>query len=75
MMHDLPIVPGGQGILETMPCLVLGHDTSIIMRGLQCSTVMGGSLEEGGALVSSPGTKFSTSVWTGATTVDVVLGQ
>lgn len=45
------MVPGGQGILATIPCLVLGQDMSIITRGLQYSTLMLGSLEEGGALL------------------------
>lgn len=48
---------------------------SIITRGLQYSTLMLGSLEEGGALSLSSGTKPSTSVWAGATTVDVVRGH
>lgn len=72
------MVPGGHGILATRPCLVLGQDMSIISRGLQYSTLMLGSLEEGGALSSwssSSGTKPSTSVWTGDTTVDVVRGH
>lgn len=57
-----------------MPCLVLGQEMSITTRGLQYSTLMLGSLEEGGDLSSSSGIKPSTSVWTGAT-VDVVLGH
>lgn len=69
------MVPGGHGILDTIPCLVLGQEMSIITRGLQYSTLMLGSLEEGGALSSSSGTKPSTGVWTGATTVDVVRGH
>ena len=69
------MVPGGQGILATKPCLVLGQEMSIITRGLQYSTLMVGSLEEGGALSSPPGTKPSTRVWTGEGTVDVVRGR
>lgn len=71
----VPMVPGGHGILDTMPCLVLGQEMSIITRGLQYSTLMLGSLEEGGALLSSSGTNPSTRVWTGAITVDVVRGH
>lgn len=69
------MVPGGHGIFDTMPCLVLGQEMSIITRGLQYSTLMFGSLEEGGDLSSSSGTKPSTWVWTGAMTVDVVRGH
>lgn len=69
------MVPGGQGILDTMPCLVLGQEMSIITRGLQYSTLMLGSLEEGAALSSSSGTKPFTSVWTWDATVDVVRGH
>ena len=62
--------------MDTMPCLVLGQEMSIMTRGLQYSTLMLGSLEEGGALSSSSsGTKPSSSVWTGAATVDVVRGH
>lgn len=71
----LPIVPGGHDTLDTRPCLVLGQDTSIITRGLQYSTLIVGSLEDGGALLSSSGAKPSTSVWMGAAAVDVVRGQ
>lgn len=71
--YTLPMVPGGQGILATIPCLVLGQDMSIITMGLQYSTLTLGSLEDDGTLLSSSsGTKPSTSVWTRATTVDVV---
>lgn len=67
------MVPGGQGIFAIIPCLVRGQDMSIITSGLQYSTLMLGSLEEGGAFSSSSsGAKPSTSVWTRATTVDVV---
>lgn len=61
--------------MVTMPCLVFGQEMSIIIRGLQYSTLTVGSLEEGGNLSSSSGTKPSTSVWTGGATVDVVLGH
>ncbi len=71
----LPMVPTGHGILDIMPCLVLGQEMSIIIRGLQYSTLMFGSLEEGGDPASSSGIKPSTNVWTGATTVDVVRGH
>lgn len=71
----LPVVPGGHGILDIKPCLVLGQEMSIITRGLQYSTLMLGSLEEAGALSSSSGTKPSTGVWAGATTVVVVRGH
>lgn len=71
------MVPGGQGILATTPCLVLGQEMSIITMGLQYSTLMLGSLEEGGALssLSWSGSKPSTSVWAGTTIVDVVRGH
>lgn len=69
------MVPGGQGILATTPCLVLGQEMSIIIRGLQYSTLMLGSWEEGGAPSSSSGIKPSTSVWTGVATVCAVRGH
>lgn len=69
------MVPGGQGIVATMPCLVLGQEMSIITKGLQFSTRILGNCEEGGALFSSSGRKPSIDVWTGATTVDVVRGH
>ena len=69
------MVPGGQSILATTPCLVLGQEMSIITSGLQYSTRMLGSLEEGGALSSSSGAKPSNAVRAGATTFEVVRGH
>lgn len=74
-IYTLPMVPGGQAILATAPCLVFDQEMSIITRGLQYSTLMLGSLEEGGDLSSSSGTKLWTMVWAGATKVDVGLGH
>lgn len=75
LKFTLPMVPGGQAILATTPCLVLGQEMSMVTRGLQYSTRMSGSLGEGGGLLSSSGTKPLCSVWTGAETVVVVLGH
>lgn len=69
------MVPGGHGILATTPCLVLGQEMSIITRGLQYSSRMLGSFEEGGGLSSSSGIDPFIGVWTGADTVVVVLGH
>lgn len=69
------MVPDGQGILATVPCLVLGQLMSIVTSGLQYSTLMLGSFEDGGAPSSSSGSEASMSVWTGAAIVDVVRGH
>lgn len=69
------MVPGGHRILDTIPCLVLGQEMSIITRGLQYSTPMLGSLEDGGLRSSSSGTAPSDGVWAGAAIVDVVRGH
>lgn len=69
------MLPGGQGILATMPCLVLGQEMSIITSGLQYSTLMLGSLDEGGARLSSSGSKPFTGVRAGAAIVGVVRGR
>lgn len=69
------MVPDGHGILDTVPCLVLGQDTSIITRGVQDSTLMVGSLEEDKTWSSSSGTRFSARVGRGAAAVVVVRGQ
>lgn len=66
------MVPDGQGILAKVPCLVLGQFMSIITSGLQYSTLMLGSFEDGDIPSSSSGSKASMSVRTGATIVDVV---
>lgn len=68
------MVPGGHGILETVPSLVLGQETSIISRGLQESTLAVGALGEGDPAPSSSGSQPS-AVWTGAAAVVVVFGQ
>lgn len=69
------MVPEGQGILATVPCLVLGQVMSTVTRGLQYSTLMFGSFEDGGAPSLYSGSKASMSVWTGATIEDVVCGH
>lgn len=69
------MVPVGQDILATTPCLVLGQEMSIITRGLQYSTLTLGSLDEGGARSLSSGVRPSAGVWAGAAVVDVVCGH
>lgn len=69
------MVPDGHGILDIVPCLVLGQETSIITKGVQYSTLMVGSLEDDGTWSSSSGTKPSMKVCTGAAAVVVVRGQ
>lgn len=69
------MVPDGHGILDMVPCLVLGQDTSIITRGVQDSTLVVGSLEEDRTWSSLPGTRFSTRVCSEAAAVLVVRGQ
>lgn len=62
--------------MTPVPCLVLGQETSIITRGLQYSTLMLGSLEEGGPLLcSSSGSRPPTSVCTRGDAVEVVRGH
>lgn len=69
------MVPDGQGILTTVPCLVFGQAMSIITKGLQYSTLMFGSLEEGRAPSSSSGSKAFTSVCIGDGVVVVMCGH
>lgn len=69
------MVPDGQGILATVPCLVLGQAMSTVARGLQYSTLVFGSFEDGGAPSLYSGSKASMSVWTGDASVDVVRGH
>lgn len=57
------MVPGGQGILATTPCPVLGQEMSNMTSGLQYSTLTLGSLEEGGNRSSSPVPRRPTGVW------------
>lgn len=71
---SLPIVPGGQGILETAPGLVLGQETSIISRGPQESVLADGTLGEGDSAWSSSGSR-PRAVWTGTAAVVVVRGR
>lgn len=69
------MVPDGHGILDTVPCLVLGQETSIITRGVQDSILVGGSLDEVRTWSSLSGTRFSTTVGRGVAAVVVVRGQ
>lgn len=52
--------------------MVLGHETSIISRGLQESVLAVGTLREGDSASSSSG---PSAVWTGAAPEVVVRGQ
>lgn len=69
------MVPDGHGILDKVPCLVLGQDTSIITKGVQDSSLVVGSRDEYKTWSSSSGTRFSTRVVRGAAAVVVVRGQ